>query len=81
MEWLARYSEYLAALRAGLYGMASGRTREWDAIRSRAENIVSAAEDIAEGMIYRSVRADEPGFIRFLDEKRMRFYANSRSFG
>lgn len=67
-EWLARYEEYVAALRAGIYAVAAGRVRDWEYIRQSLEYVVCAVEDIVEEMIERSIPMVELGFIRFLEE-------------
>lgn len=67
-EWLARYNEYVAALRAELYGMVSGSKQGWDHFTPKIEDIVSVSEDIVGEMVEEGIPMAEMGFIRFLDE-------------
>lgn len=77
-EWLARYDEYLAVLRAELYGVVPReKFGGWERMSPKLarlvpkiENVVSVAEEVvADDMICRSVPKEEPGFVRFLYEK------------
>lgn len=76
-EWLARYDEYLAALRAEVYGVVLRAYGGWghmnpklEGLIPKIENIVSITEgEVSDEMICRSVPKEEPGFVRFLYEK------------
>ncbi|OIW30897.1 hypothetical protein CONLIGDRAFT_630803 [Coniochaeta ligniaria NRRL 30616] len=68
-EWVARYNEYLAALRAELYGAVPRGVRGWNQMRPSIEELVDVTEKVvSDDLVCRYVAADEPGFIRFLYE-------------
>ncbi|KAJ9138584.1 hypothetical protein NKR19_g7763 [Coniochaeta hoffmannii] len=76
-EWLRRYGEHLAALRADIYATAAaGGVRDWDSLKGKAEAVVSAAEAIADQVIGRSIPLMELRFVEYLgDNERAISYA------
>ncbi|KAB5536319.1 hypothetical protein GE09DRAFT_1142161 [Coniochaeta sp. 2T2.1] len=66
-EWLARYDEYVAALRAELYAMLPRGSWDFGSLRPALEKIISMAEDMVEERMDANIPKEEPGFCRFLE--------------
>lgn len=69
-KWLARYDEYLAALRADVYALVPGREQGWNTIAPTLEKVVRTAEEAVDETICERIPTDEPAFLRFLGANR-----------
>jgi hypothetical protein len=69
-EWVRRYEESQAVLRAGMYATVREMGLTWNhELTIRIEDMVAAATDSAREIIQRSVPMVEPEFMWFLDDQ------------
>jgi len=68
-EWLARYDEYVTALRKGLQSLASAGAKTQNIVGPQFETLITVAttaEDAVEGMVCSRVPLKDPAFVLFL---------------